>query len=440
MPAELTKLMTSVDEVSTQDYVFVESGGDVKKISRNALLPFYIQAGHVSVSSGTASVTFGTAFETTPRVVATYATGGSSTYAAYNEIVITDITKNGFNIKLIGNNVGTFTIDWLAFAGITIPSSVAYGVTAVATTLDPGDPATATAVETNDGFEFIFGVPKGEKGDTGAQGPQGPEGPAGSGGMTTFPYDGMTGPSGLENYLASIVDCYDDNDGFILQHFSGASRQNYYPISTNKVSLGGNDNRYEFWLISQDGYIELNNIKNVFDAISLEISVTHPDDPNVPVYTYVYKEKTLTLASVSYLNNQIATCEKTANKKSIYYSYESDKTTKYLSIAGVENAINSLVTVDRVFYKNDGFITAGNSSMYFYFEIDASDREKLPMVILRGTKLTYSGTDITQADLFTDFTYSLVWNLAQWELLVQLNSVQATDIYFELWSDTEINV
>lgn len=421
MPAELTKLMTSVDEVSTQDYVFVESGGDVKKINRNALLPFYMQAGHVSVSSGTASVTFGTAFETTPRVVATYATGGSSTYANYNEIVITDITKNGFNIKLVGGYSGTFTIDWLAFAGITIPSSVAYGVTAVATTLDPGDPATATAVETNDGFEFIFGIPKGEKGDTGAQGPQGPEGPAGSGGMTTFPYDGMTGPSGLENYLASIVDCYDDNDGFILQHFSGASRQNYYPISTNKVSLGGNDNRYEFWLLSQDGYYDApHNIKNVIDAIYLEIDVTHPNDPNIPVYTYDYHEK-----SVNF--------ERTSYRKNSYDPNQASPDSYYYSISGTINAITKLGLF--IESRKEVSIAAGGTNNTIVWTGIGLSQSYVPPVLIRATKRTYSGDDISIMQSFDDYTYSMKWEDDTWKITFLLNNVQNEDVYFEVWSN-----
>ena len=438
MPAELTKLMTSVDEVSTQDYVFVESGGDVKKINRNALLPFYMQAGHVSVSSGTASVTFGTAFETTPRVVATYATGGSSTYAAYNEIVITDITKNGFNIKLVGSNSGTFTIDWLAFAGITIPSSVAYGVTAVATTLDPGDPATATAVETNDGFEFIFGIPKGEKGDTGAQGPQGPEGPAGSGGMTIISYDGMTGPSGLVWAFSTIVGCYDDNEDFVLRHFSGASRQDYYLVNSNKVSLGGNDNRYVFWLMSQDGFKELYNPKQQFDFIYLEISVTHPDDSNVPVYAYDYYEKTLTVVKSSDLNAYQAT----VNKKNAFNAAETNKTIKYYSIQGTLDAINTLTNTDTVFGYHQDEILAGSQQLDINFDINQSDQSIVPMAIVRGLTLTYSSGDIVRADEFTDYTYYFAWDSvnSRWRLTILLDEAQENDVFFEVWSSIDMDV
>ena len=52
------------------------------------------------------------------------------------------------------------------------------GATATATTLDASNDATVTVEKTGTefsrGFNFTFGIPKGEKGDTGAQGPEGP--------------------------------------------------------------------------------------------------------------------------------------------------------------------------------------------------------------------------------------------------------------------------
>jgi hypothetical protein len=62
-------------------------------------------------------------------------------------------------------------------------------VSATATTLEPGQEATA---EYNEGV-FAFGIPKGAKGDTGATGPQGETGPQGIQGET-----GPQGPQGVQ--------------------------------------------------------------------------------------------------------------------------------------------------------------------------------------------------------------------------------------------------
>lgn len=66
-------------------------------------------------------------------------------------------------------------------------------VSATATTLEPGQQATA---EYNEGV-FEFGIPKGPKGDTGATGPQGPQGIQGEAGpQGPQGVQGETGPQG----------------------------------------------------------------------------------------------------------------------------------------------------------------------------------------------------------------------------------------------------
>ena len=62
-------------------------------------------------------------------------------------------------------------------------------LSATATTLEPGEPATASY---DDGV-ITIGVPKGAKGQTGPQGPTGPEGPTGPSGQ-----DGQDGQNGQD--------------------------------------------------------------------------------------------------------------------------------------------------------------------------------------------------------------------------------------------------
>lgn len=59
------------------------------------------------------------------------------------------------------------------------------------TTLEPGDDATVSVTNTEDGPILDFGIPVGLKGDTGATGATGPQGPKGDTGDT-----GATGPKG----------------------------------------------------------------------------------------------------------------------------------------------------------------------------------------------------------------------------------------------------
>lgn len=438
MPAELTKLMTLVDETNTQDYVFVESEGDVKKISRNALLPFYTQAGHVAVSSGTASITFATPFESTPRVVATYATGGSTTYANYNEIVITDITKNGFNIKLVGGYAGTFTIDWMAFAGESIPDQIlADEISAVAVTLSPGTPATAAVVETADGIELQFGIPQGATGATGPQGPQGPQGDPGTGGLTTINFTGETGPSGISAKLAAICTAYDTNEPFMLQeHLDDGSYQEYMLINGKKEETSTNVFTYTLFFASHDGISDA-QMSGTLLGLDLGIVKTVAPGPTYS-YTYTFHRKSFTAAAASkYLplsgGNPTGTVNFRVNSADLLVVDPHGP-------GEATMAMNYSYAVDRFMHRGVAHkeISAGNITGNVGIEL--TDRSQVPVLDVKAYKVTRTsesqgGTIVyTYSSLtpFTDFTWTCSWNGPgnKWWLFFTLNEAQAETVCF----------
>lgn len=79
---------------------------------------------------------------------------------------------------------------WIDPSGSPINASIG-----TVETLEPGEDATASLVNTNNGPVFSFGIPKGAKGDTGATGQQGPKGDTGD--------TGPQGPAGADYVLTS---------------------------------------------------------------------------------------------------------------------------------------------------------------------------------------------------------------------------------------------
>lgn len=167
--SEITKLITSVEETTSQDFIFVQSEGDIKKIRLGNLLPYKIEIGHLIMNHGsTYSVTFETPFETIPRIIAGHSTGASPSTSKTElaGIMVGDITTAGFTIKLYSGDSGSYPVSWIAIAGESSPELIS---TISASLVEDGGVPTVTVDRSIEGvLALTFYNLKGADGAAGA--------------------------------------------------------------------------------------------------------------------------------------------------------------------------------------------------------------------------------------------------------------------------------
>ena len=120
------------------------------------------------------------------------------------------------------------------------------GATATATTLDAGNDATVrvekTGTEFSRGFNFTFGIPKGEKGDTGAQGPEGPSANATTNNHKRY-LMGLSSTTGNITGATTSGSCYMSGGSLYSQNkevLTAVTESNHYRPSTHNSYLHGN--------------------------------------------------------------------------------------------------------------------------------------------------------------------------------------------------------
>ncbi len=117
------------------------------------------------------------------------------------------------------------------------------GATATVATLDAGNDATVivgnTGSEFSRGFNFTFGIPKGEKGDTGAQGPDGPSANATTNNGRRY-LMGLSATTGNITGATTSGSCYMSGGCLYSQNkevLTAVTESNHYSPSTDKYNL-----------------------------------------------------------------------------------------------------------------------------------------------------------------------------------------------------------
>ena len=164
------------------------------------------------------------------------------------------------------------------------------GATATATTLDAGNDATVrvekTGTEFSRGFNFTFGIPKGEKGDTGAQGPEGPSANATTNNHKRY-LMGLSSTTGNITGATTSGSCYMSGGSLYSQNkevLTAVTIDNHY-APKDGIKSGGTD--YYINSIQYDGKGHITTIETGSTGTLLSNYVTKTELENKKYITGV---------------------------------------------------------------------------------------------------------------------------------------------------------
>lgn len=261
------------------------------------------------------------------------------------------------------------------------------GATATVTTLDAGNDATVTVGNTGSefsrGFNFTFGIPKGEKGDPGQTGPAGPSANAQISGGTCY-LMGLTSTTGDIVSTKTNAFCFMSGGSLYSQNkevLTAVTIDNHYDPSRNIPFITSGDTSKYINAISFDSNGHVTNIQtaNTSDFVSND---TKYQSLSAQVITNKDNIETLS-GSVTAFSSSVVTNIEAINKNittgnTLYFIGKSNTNNESLGAAELFVASGAYIT-NSEFYGSAFYETSDERLKYFTSDVNV-DFDKLKSI------------------------------------------------------------